>query len=401
MGMLAAALAIGETKPTILVHYMPWFASKPVSGAWGWHWTMDHFDPDRVDKEGRRSVASHDYPMLGAYDSQDPELLECQVQLMKFAGIGGLVINWYGIKDFNDYAAIHQNVRSLVPVLRRAGLKFAVCYEDQTVGHMVKGGVLKADETVDHGRAVMDWLAENWFKDKAYLKRDGVPVLLVFGPQYFSRDQWRAVTARLSGRAALFALPHHAREKDVAGSFAWPPVWGGKQVAKEDWWRELETVYAGGDARTMIRVAFPGFHDIYEQAGVHASYGRIQDRDGATFNESLELALKGGSGLVQIATWNDYGEGTAIEPGRRYGYRYLDALQRRSGGPFDASDLRLPIQLYHLRKDFKGHAEASAALTRASGLLLASEIPEARACIQHWQAATSQGPAAKGKEVPE
>jgi hypothetical protein len=148
-------------------------------------------------------------------------------------------------------------------------------------------------------------------------------------------------------------------------------------------------------------VAFPGFHDIYEQAGLHASYGRIEDRDGATFTESLDLALKGGSGLVQIATWNDYGEGTAIEPGRRYGYRYLDALQLRSAAPFSSSDLRLPIQLYQLRKHFKGHLEASAALTRASGLLLACEIAEARACIRHWQAASSQGPAVETKGVAE
>jgi hypothetical protein len=61
----------------------------------------------------------------------------------------------------------------------------------------------------------------------------------------------------------------------------------------------------------------------------------------------------------------------------------------------------LPIQLYHLRKHFKGHTEASAALTRASDLLLACEILEARACIQHWQAAPSQGPDVEGKELPD
>ena len=32
----------------VLVHYMPWYASKPISG----HWTMDRFNPDKVGAGG-------------------------------------------------------------------------------------------------------------------------------------------------------------------------------------------------------------------------------------------------------------------------------------------------------------------------------------------------------------
>ena len=39
----------GEVDPkTVLVHYMPWYSSKSVSGRWGWHWTMDCFDPEKI-----------------------------------------------------------------------------------------------------------------------------------------------------------------------------------------------------------------------------------------------------------------------------------------------------------------------------------------------------------------
>ncbi|MDP7108041.1 MAG: hypothetical protein QGH41_13225, partial [Roseibacillus sp.] len=85
---------------TVLVHYMPWFASKPVSGHWGWHWTMDRFRPDRTGPDGRLELASHYRPLIGAYDSSDPDVLECQVLLMKFAGISGVVIDWYGTERF-------------------------------------------------------------------------------------------------------------------------------------------------------------------------------------------------------------------------------------------------------------------------------------------------------------
>ena len=33
----------------ILVHYMPWYQTPSVSGYWGWHWTMNHFNPDSLD----------------------------------------------------------------------------------------------------------------------------------------------------------------------------------------------------------------------------------------------------------------------------------------------------------------------------------------------------------------
>src|SRR5437879_3456638 len=41
----AIRAVVGEEerpRPQILAHYMPWFESKPVSGHWGWHWTMGH-----------------------------------------------------------------------------------------------------------------------------------------------------------------------------------------------------------------------------------------------------------------------------------------------------------------------------------------------------------------------
>ena len=59
----------------VLTHYMPWYESKAVSGQWGWHWTMNKFQPDKV-VQGRRELASHYRPLIGAYDSNDPHALE-------------------------------------------------------------------------------------------------------------------------------------------------------------------------------------------------------------------------------------------------------------------------------------------------------------------------------------
>ena len=64
-------------RPMVLVHVMPWFESKAVSGRWGWHWTMEKTDPDKG------ALASHDRPAFGPYDSGDPAVIATQVALMK------------------------------------------------------------------------------------------------------------------------------------------------------------------------------------------------------------------------------------------------------------------------------------------------------------------------------
>ena len=46
------SLCHAASKP-ILVYYMPWYVAKPYSSNWGWHWTMNHFDPDRTALAGR------------------------------------------------------------------------------------------------------------------------------------------------------------------------------------------------------------------------------------------------------------------------------------------------------------------------------------------------------------
>ena len=67
-------LPAAAERKLVLAHYMPWYESKAVSGQWGWHWTMNKFQPDKV-VQGRRELASHYRPLIGAYDSNDPHAL--------------------------------------------------------------------------------------------------------------------------------------------------------------------------------------------------------------------------------------------------------------------------------------------------------------------------------------
>ena len=178
-GTAAGAVTPVLQEPLLLAHYMPWYATQDVSGSWGWHWTMNHFDPNRLLWEGQREAASHDSPLIGLYDSGDDQVLECQALLMKLSGLDGVIVDWYGTRELNDYAVLHRNTQRFIPWLKRAGLRFAICYEDQALKQLHPGDDLK------QGTLDLQW-AEKHCKgfDHGQMAEPAFPLLLQFVRQH-------------------------------------------------------------------------------------------------------------------------------------------------------------------------------------------------------------------------
>ena len=323
-------------RPMVLVHVMPWFESKPVSGRWGWHWTMDKTDPDKG------ALATHDQPTFGPYDSGDPGVIATQVALMKAAGIDGAIIDWNGPEGFDDYAMIHRNTVLLVAELKKAGLKFAVCVEDNPGHRFMKERKLSHAQATAKVAASFTWAETHWLTDPAYVRLDGRPVLMIFGPQYLDEAEWKTIRSDLKSNPLTFALPHLSRRPGIDGAFAWVPVSEGRAVGSAGWTAELATLYATEKQakRAFVAAAFPGYRDFYAQTGVGKSYGSIDYRDGQTFAESFDQAMNSGAPIVQVATWNDYGEGTGIEPSLNRGTRDLEVIMRRLRPGADPAELR-------------------------------------------------------------
>lgn len=309
----------------VLVHVMPWFESKSVSGRWGWHWTMDKTDPDKG------ALATHDRPLLGPYDSGDATVIATQVALMKAAGIDGAIIDWNGPDGFEDYAMIHRNTTLLIAELKKAGLKFALCVEDNPGHRFMKERKLTRAQATATVAASFAWADKHWLTDPAYVRLAGRPLLMIFGPQYLEEAEWTDIRATLKQNPLTYALPHLSRRLGIDGAFAWVPVSEGKSVTSEAWTKELSELYVGEfkAGRPTVAVAFPGYRDFYAQAGVGKSYGSIEYHDGRTFADSYDQAMRSGAHIVQIATWNDYGEGTGIEPTRERGLRDLELIRKR------------------------------------------------------------------------
>jgi hypothetical protein len=334
----------------ILVHYMPWFEAEPESHSWGWHWTMNHFQPETV-VGGRRQIASKFYPAIGPYASSDPLVIDYHLLLMKVAGIDGVIIDWYGRQRLHDYARLHRNTFRLVTRAGELGLKVVICYEDRTIAELVKQGKVPADGRAAEAAKEITWLAENWFHLDHYVKIDGKPLLLSFGTDNLTDAEWSDALQAVPTPVAY--VSQRQKRTAAVGAFDWPVPSRGLGATEEFY-------HLTASVPLAIPTAFPRFDDIYEQANLHASYGNIPDDDGATFRKTLTAALKSPAPIIQIATWNDWGEGTVIEPSVEFGTRDLEVIQRLRKQHLQPSfdhtkdGLALPARLLNERREAGG-----------------------------------------------
>jgi len=118
----------------------------------------------------------------------------------------------------------------------------------------------------------------------------------------------------------------------------------------------------------FISSAFPRFHDVYQRASVRNYWGYLGDHRGGTLRETLVCGMTNASSVVQVVTWNDFGEGSMVEPTQEYGYRDLGIIQdcRRKylepDFPRNTNDLTLAFRFYNLRRQFSTNALMSAKL---------------------------------------
>lgn len=361
-----------ETRPLVLAHYMPWYTAKPSSDQWGWHWTMNHFNPEK-QSGAKREIASKYYPLIGPYDSGDPHVLEYHLLLMKLSGVDGVIVDWYGLTDYRDYAILHRNTTRLLQQCERLKMKFVICYEDQTIPALVEANRITSTSRVDHATQEIQWLNKYWFQSGSYVKLDGRPVLLSFGHTGLTSDEWTLCLKKLQFPVAYFS--QDIRREGALGGFGWPaPQVGIIQVD-----RFLKECSQWPHA---IPAAFPRFDDIYRQAGAGNGYPLLPDDHGRTFQTTFNTAIRSKPAIIQLATWNDWGEGTQIEPSVEFGYRDLEFLQqalpRPDAGP-SSDDLRTPLRILKARQSI---SPPTAMLDQVVELLISGQLISAKSALR-------------------
>jgi hypothetical protein len=342
--------AVTKTKTNkVFVHIMPWFESPETAsnGQWGSHWTMGNKNPNTIVDEttGKRQIASFYYPLTGPYGSSDPYIVEYQLLLMKFSGIDGVLIDWYSTLNKNDYPANLKNSEAIISLMGKVGLKYAIVYEDAVIKNVTGDA-----ERITAAKTDMSYMQSHYFSSESYIKVASKPLLLTFGPQTFqSASNWTDIFSVLGTKPNFLTLWYESGEAgaNAGGEYAWVYQDVNSHLT------HLDNFYAKASPTFKMGSAYPGFKDFYTEGGWGDNVDFVIDHNNTeTFSATLDKALSNVD-YIQLVTWNDYGEGTMIEPTQEFGYSFLTTLQTKLGADYNQTELEMVSRLYALRKKNK------------------------------------------------
>ncbi len=376
---LLAQATVPKTNPTpVYVQLMPWFQTpETLKGTnWGWHWTMNNQNPNVIEPNGQRDIASYYNPLIGPYDSSDPYVIEYQMLLMKLSGISGTIVDWYGEQGSNsDEQSLLNASNKIIPATQTYGLQVAAQLEDRFA--------TSASEVTTN----INYMEQNYATQSNYIKVGNAPLMPLFGPISSvdnTSTEWSSILSSVSQTPAIVPLQYQSSEVGV------PPADGEMGWIYENSTVNYHTVqqnfvqYEAGNFSNSIGDAFVGYNDFYTAGGdPSAAAGFVipeSDSNGSTLTETLdedETYAKNLGGGIQIATWNDYGEGTMIEPTVQNGFSSLQQVQQFTGVPYGLSQLQLVYQLYEAREQFLNNSTEETKLSQTSSDINNLDFPDA------------------------
>lgn len=357
----------------LYMHYMPWFESNESSanGKWGYHWTMANKNPDKISPDGKREIASHYYPMIGPYHSGDPYVIENHLLTMKYSGVDGLLINWYGSFDLNDFKDNRINSEQIIEMCKKLGMNYALVYEDRFLPDIVGAGL--APTIASAARVDAFYMNKHYFGDSNYIKLNGKPLLLNFGPiSLTTPNQWTTAFSVIEQKPEFLTLWNQSDQAgaNAQGEFAW--VYKDNNALVDFYTNRIKTL------KTAIAGAYPGFVDYYAEGGGGSNMGwSIPHNNGATFDETLNLAKNSGLKHLQLITWNDFGEGTMIEPTKEFGFSYVQKLKNFAGVQEKTDVFPEIFKLFELRKKYPSNSDVQRKLDEVAALFAANQATTA------------------------
>ncbi len=345
-----------NTLPTY-IHYMPWFGSKDYSGNWH-HWG-DH--PENVGTDGQREIPAVYYPLIDLYDSKDPDYLEYSFLCMKLSGVDGIFIDYYSELTLYDYPFNFERTIAAMDMAEKVGLKYAVVYEDALLVAAQNSGLGTQLQVLTQN---VNYMKTNIFNRPNYIKVNGKPLLMIFGPSSsLTGTQWRSVIGTdISFVGVIWKVPT-AFKPSLDGVMSWTGASANEAG-------ELDQCLA--DYNLCIAGAMPGFETVA------TGDDNTPPRNGDNFREGLNYAKTKNPDFLQIPTWNDWAEGTTIEPSFEYGYSRLEIVQNFLGVTYTKADLELTVQLYQKRKKYKGKTYENQVLNQVFYYLVSLRVEEAR-----------------------
>jgi glycoprotein endo-alpha-1,2-mannosidase len=285
----AQAAARALSPPRTAIFYYPWYSSPARDGGYS-HWSqLGHSPP--------RDIASNYYPARGAYSSSNPSVLQAQMREIARAGVGEVVSSWWGFGSPED-----ERLPAVAAAARAFGLQVAVHIEPYD------------------GRT-----AQTVGADIARLRGLGITDFYVYRPADIPAADWATLNASLTG-VRVFAqtsLPGLAAAGKFTGLYTYDVLlYGGGNFGR-----------VCAEAHRLNLLCAPSVGPGYEAAAATGD-ARVKLRlRGATYDSMWRLALDASADLVTITSYNEWSEGTQIEPAssRAAGYETYDGSYGLTG----------------------------------------------------------------------
>ena len=255
---------------TVAIFYYPWYSTPAVDGTWQ-HWNQNWHAPPN-------DLYSRFYPVAGPYSSGDPAVVDRQMAQIAGAGIDEVVVSWWGRGSDED-----ARLPLVLAAAQRHHLRVAIHLEPY-------GG--RSPGTVA--------------ADLAYLASLGIRDVYVYHPRDFTASDWAALHAaqpslRLFAGTGLVGFA-------VAGRF------DGFYTYDFLTYRGDKFVRLCAQAHALHLLCAPSVGPGYDGRRAGEAPGGRPRHHGLTYDALWASALAAAPDVVTITSFNEWGEGTQIEP---------------------------------------------------------------------------------------
>ncbi len=296
-------------------------------------------------------------PALGWYHDGKGETLDRQLGWMADHGIDFTIFDWYWEKG---KPAPQTSVRAYLQSPERSRVKYALLWANHT----------KEPRSLQEWDELTDFWIDNHLKNPEYLKVDGKPALFVFAPdilrgqarvigwpvdRLLNRARDKAKAAGLEGIYFVLCVPadeYWVRDFAPKAGFDALSAYNYHNGVGEDLKRgplsrsfeELDQGYRSQWKWLVARSPLPYFVPMtsgWDKRPWGGSADRRHD-DSVSTPASFEAHLRAAKAVMDanpdkthrigvVCCWNEYGEGSYIEPTKAHGMQYLQRIRKVFG----------------------------------------------------------------------
>jgi len=271
----------------------------PLRGAYYFPWYDEAWD------SGIYTPATHYTPTLGAYYDQNTDpVINQHVAWALEANLDVLIPTWRGKPDGTGISATtfagdggtHTDAKivRIMDAARWSSLKVAMLYEVEAYANPTQAEI----------EAEFTWLAANRFTYPTYLYVDGRPVIFV----YTGADHSDALAQKYSDATSGFTTAYVMMQTQTDPSAATP---------QPDGW------FTFSNDRTS---AVSNSYNVCPGYWLFSDANPVTTRDLATWQANVASMIASGADWQLINSFNEWAEGSQIEPSTELGTDYLDAL---------------------------------------------------------------------------